>query len=170
MDASTDPAAGVRPGMPLRDDELLLVRVFRAPVEQVFRLWEDPEHRARWWGPSEASCTSLKQDFRPGGAWRACIANSSGETWHGGVFREIERDRRIVFTFTWDSGPHAGVETLVTITFAEQNGTTIQTFHQINFAAVERRDSHVVGWSLVLDQQQAYLARAAAAGSAASPG
>ena len=73
------------------------------------------------------------------------------------MFREIERNRRIVFTFTWDAGPAAGVDTVVTITFAEQSGSTIQTFHQTPFASVERRNSHVVGWSGVLDNQQAYL-------------
>jgi uncharacterized protein YndB with AHSA1/START domain len=144
-------------GSPLADDELLIVRVFDAPPALVFRLWEDPEHRARWWGPKGHACTYLKQDFRPGGAWRACITSPRGDSWQSGVFREIERDRRIVFTFVWDAGPSAGVETVITITLAAQNGKTIQTFHQTPFASVERRDSHVVGWSLLLDCEQAYV-------------
>lgn len=142
----------------LRDDELFIVRAFDAPVPLVFRMWEDVEHRARWWGPKEFTCKYLKQDFRPGGAWRACIwSPMNGESWHGGVFREIDRDRRIVFTFAWDSGPAGGVETLITVTFAEVNGATIQTFHQTPFETVERRDSHVVGWSQLLDREQAYV-------------
>ena len=149
-----------RVASPLADDELYIVRAFQAPAALVFRLWEDPEHRARWWGPKGFTCRHLKQDFRVGGAWRACISSPDhgGDSWHGGIFREIERDRRIVFTFMWDAGPAAGVDTVVTITFAEQNGSTIQTFHQTPFATVERRDSHVVGWSQVLDSEQAYLA------------
>lgn len=75
----------------------------------------------------------------------------------GGVYAEIERDRRIVFTFTWDGGPAGAIETRVTVTFAEANGQTIQTFHQTPFASVERRDSHVTGWSGLLDRQQAYV-------------
>jgi len=143
---------------PLADDELFIVRAFDAPVALVFRLWEDPVHRARWWGPKGFRCMRLEQDFRPGGAWRACVSTpETGDSWHSGVFREIERDRRIVFTFTWDEGPAAGVETVVTVTFAEQHGSTIQTFHQTPFTSVERRDSHVVGWSQLLDRQQAYV-------------
>lgn len=156
MDARTDTA---RPayGAPLADDELFLVRAFAAPVPLVFRLWEDVEHRARWWGPKGYACTHLEQDFRPGGAWRACINSpTSGESWQRGVFREIERDRRIVFTFAWDSGPAGGVETLVTVTFAAERGMTIQTFHQTPFTSVERRDTHVVGWSLLFDSEQTY--------------
>jgi uncharacterized protein YndB with AHSA1/START domain len=144
-------------GLPLRDDELFITRVFDAPAALVFRLWEDPEHRARWWGPKGYACTHMKQDFRPGGAWRACIVSPSGEeSWQGGMFRQIERDRRLVFTFAWDAGPSAGVETVITVTFAEQNGMTIQTFHQTPFKSVERRNNHIVGWSLLLDRQQAY--------------
>ena len=55
----------------------------------------------------------------------------NGENRFGGVYREIEQDRRLVFTFAWDNdGPSAGVEILVTITFEERDGKTIQTFHQ----------------------------------------
>ena len=157
MDARTDTARPAH-GAPLADDELYIVRAFDAPVALVFRLWEDLEHRARWWGPKDYTCTHLEQDFRPGGAWRASFRRpAEAEQWQGGVFREIERDRRIVFTFTWDSGPAGGVETLVTVTFAEQNGSTIQTFHQTPFTSVERRDAHVVGWSQVLNRQQTYV-------------
>lgn len=156
MDLRTDAVAAPH-GASLADDELFLVRVFDAPLPLVFRMWEDPAHRACWWGPKNYTCTHLEQDFRPGGAWRACITSPrTGDSWHGGVFQEIERDRRIVFTFAWEGGPSGGVETIVTVTFAEQHGMTVQTFHQTPFTSVERRDSHVVGWSLLLDREQAY--------------
>lgn len=158
MDATTETRGKPAHGASLPDDELFLVRAFDAPIALVFRLWEDTAHRARWWGPKGFTCKSLTQDFRPGGAWRACIhSDKTGDSWHGGVFQAIERDRRIVFTFAWDSGPAGGVETVVTVTLAEENGMTIQTFHQTPFASVERRDSHVMGWSTLLDREQAYV-------------
>jgi uncharacterized protein YndB with AHSA1/START domain len=144
--------------MPLRDDELLIVRAFEAPLSLVFRMWEDAVHRANWWAPKGCRCTHFSHEFREGGAWRACFTSEAyGENWQGGVYQEIDRDRRIVFTFTWDAGPAAGVETTVTITFAEAHGQTIQTFHQTPFTSLERRDSHVTGWSGLLDRQQAYV-------------
>ena len=163
MDARTDDPVGAAhrgrdPGMPLHDDELLIVRAFKAPVALVFRMWEDAVHRANWWAPRGCRCTHFSHDFREGGKWRACFTTDSGdENWQAGVYREIERDRRIVFTFTWDSGPAGGMETVVTITFAEAHGQAIQTFHQTPFATVERRDSHITGWSGLLDRQQAYV-------------
>ncbi|MGV2686851.1 SRPBCC domain-containing protein, partial [Clostridium perfringens] len=30
---------------------LLLTRVFNAPRELVFKVWTDPEHFGKWWGP-----------------------------------------------------------------------------------------------------------------------
>ena len=158
MGATTETLAPPR-STPLRDDELFIVRVFEAPVALVFRLWEDPEHRARWWGPKGFVCTFLEQDFQPGGRWRACFGSpETGEEWQGGEFLEIERDRRIVFTFAWDKGPSAGIETVVTVTLDERyGGNTVQTFHQTGFREVERRDAHVVGWSQLLDRQQAYV-------------
>lgn len=161
MDAPTDLA---RPdhAASLPDDELFIARALDAPIELVFRLWSDPEHRVRWWGPKGFTCRHFKQDFRVGGAWRACIYSpDTDESWHGGVFLEIDPNRRIVFTFSWDSGPAGGVETVVTVTFAETQGVTVQTFHQTPFSNVERRDSHVVGWSQLLDNEQAYAERLA---------
>lgn len=163
MDGRTEAPAGVAergadPGMPLRDDELLIVRAFDAPLALVFRMWEDAVHRANWWAPKGCRCSHFSHEFREGGPWRACfVSDSYGENWQGGVYREIERDRRIVFTFTWDGGPAAAIETTVTITFAQANGQTIQTFHQTPFANPERRDSHITGWSGLLDRQQAYV-------------
>ena len=158
MDARTDLRSALDPGMPLRDDELLIVRAFNAPVSLVFRLWEDAVHRTHWWAPKAFKVGRFTHDFRVGGEWRACIISEAyGENWHGGVYQEIEPDRRIVFSFKWDSGPAAGVDTVVTVTFAEAENATIQTFHQTPFTSVERRDSHIVGWSQLLDREQAYV-------------
>jgi uncharacterized protein YndB with AHSA1/START domain len=147
----------------LRDDELLITRTFDAPAAVVFALWSRPEHMKRWMGPAEFTCPEAKIDFRVGGAYRAMIKSAAhGENWFGGVYREIERNRRLVFTFAWDNeGPSAGVETLVTITFEERDGKTVQTFHQRPFLSVERRDSHVGGWNQAFDKLDAYATKVA---------
>lgn len=147
----------------LADDELLIARTFDAPASLVFALWSEPEHMKRWMGPANFTCPEIEMDFRVGGAYRAMIRSAEGgENWFGGVYREIERDRRLVFTFAWNNdGPSAGVETLVTITFEERDGRTVQTFHQSPFLNVERRDSHVGGWSGAFDKEQAYAAKIA---------
>jgi uncharacterized protein YndB with AHSA1/START domain len=141
----------------LADDQLLIVRTFDAPPELVFSLWSDPAHFRNWMGPDGFDCPAVEIDFRVGGAYRAMIRSpANGESWFGGVYREIDRARRLVFTFAWDSGPSAEVETLVTILFEEKAGKTVQTFHQTPFLNKERRDSHIEGWSRALAKAQAY--------------
>ena len=147
----------------LADDELLITRTFDAPASLLFALWSKPEHMKRWMGPANFTCPEAKIDFRVGGGYRAMITSPAhGENWFGGVYREIVENKRLVFTFTWDNdGPSAGVETLVTITFEEKGGKTVQTFHQRPFLNVERRDSHVGGWTSSFDKLAAYAAQIA---------
>lgn len=142
----------------LADDELLITRTFDAPVSLVFSMWSDPAHFQRWMGPEGFDCPVAEIDFRVGGAYRAVIRSDEyGENPFSGVYREIIPNRKLVFTFAWgNDGPSAGVETIVTILFEERGGKTVQTFHQAKFADVERRDSHVGGWSSAFDKQAAY--------------
>ena len=61
---------------------------------------------------------------------------------HSGVFRDVTTPERLVFTFAWDEEGERGLETLVTITFADQDGKTLMTFRQIPFQSAEERDGH----------------------------
>jgi uncharacterized protein YndB with AHSA1/START domain len=151
MDAKTEPRE-------IGDDELLIMRSFDAPVALVFRIWEDRDHMIRWLGPKDFTCTHLDSDFRPGGKWRACIVSEAyGESWMGGEYREIEKNKRIVYSFAWEDGrDQPGMDTLVTVTFHEENGRTVQNFHQAPFISVEARDSHIGGWNQCFDREQTY--------------
>jgi uncharacterized protein YndB with AHSA1/START domain len=156
MASRTDPGR-------LHDDELLIVRTFEAPVALVFRVWQVRDHMIRWLGPKDFTCTHLEMDFRPGGKWRACIASADqGTYWMRGKYREIEPNSRIVYTFLWEDGDdQPGIETLVTVTFAEKQGKTVQSFHQAPFLSVESRDGHVGGWSECFERERAYAERLA---------
>lgn len=142
----------------LADDELLIVRTFDAPAALLFAMWTKPEHFRRWMGPGGFDCPLAEIDLRVGGAYRGMIVSEeTGESAFSGVYREIVPHTRLVFTFAWNNtGPSANVETLITITFAEHDGKTVQTFHQTPFTSRERRDSHVGGWSGAFDKLAAY--------------
>ena len=45
MDARTEPRGAIDPGLPLRDDELLIVRAIAAPIPLVFRLCRQTDAR-----------------------------------------------------------------------------------------------------------------------------
>ncbi len=143
----------------MKNFELSISRTFDAPMDLVYEVWTSAEHMKRWLGPKEFTCTAMEMDFRIGGKWRACIvAEKYGENWMGGVYREITPNERIVFSFAWEDGrDQPGVEQLVTVTFREENGKTVQTFHQGPFLHEEARDGHVGGWNQVFDKELAYL-------------
>jgi uncharacterized protein YndB with AHSA1/START domain len=47
--------------------DLVVTRVFDAPVELVWRAWTDPEHVMRWWGPAGFTSPTAQMDVREGG-------------------------------------------------------------------------------------------------------
>ena len=134
--------------------DLTIARTFDAPAAIVFSMWSDPQHFAAWIGPEGFTCPAVNIDFQEGGAYRAMIvSDETGESWFSGVYQEIAPHTRLVFTFTWNNtGPSAGVETLITLSFEERNGRTTQTFHQAPFLDNERRDSHRGGWTSAFEK------------------
>jgi uncharacterized protein YndB with AHSA1/START domain len=146
--------------------ELLIERDFPMNPRDLFELWADPDHRIRWWGPKNFTCTEYEADFRAGGAWRATIVSEQwGESGMSGVFREIVPGERLVFTFAWDDGrDQPGLETLVTVTLTASDSGTRQSFHQTPFLTAESRDSHVSGWNECFDREVDYSARSGGQG------
>jgi uncharacterized protein YndB with AHSA1/START domain len=139
--------------------ELTITRVLEAPRSLVFKVWTQPEHLVRWWGPKDFTAPFCDIELRPGGAWRACIRSPEGtDLWMRGVYREVVAPERLVFTFAWEEDGEPGHQTLVSVTFAEQGGKTLLIFHQAAFESVESRDYHHGGWSECFDRLEDYLA------------
>lgn len=144
---------------PTAQHEVVITRTFDAPRPLVFKAWSAAEHMVRWLGPKNFSAPHCTMDFRPGGAYRACICSPDGqEYWMRGIYREIVEPERIVFTFSWEEEGERGRENLVTVTFAEQGGKTRMTFRQAFFESIEQRDSHHEGWSECIDRLAQFLA------------
>lgn len=149
-----------------RDDELRLSRTLQAPLELVWRLWESRDHMIRWWGPEKFTCIELDWQLTPNRPWRAKMASRQYNrkvSRMGGVIREVDKHKRIVFTFAWDEDSGRDMDTIITVTFEEKNGATIQSFHQTPFSSVAARDSHVGGWNSLINKQQLYAENVAIA-------
>jgi uncharacterized protein YndB with AHSA1/START domain len=52
---------------------LVVTRVFDAPVERVWTAWTDPAHVMQWWGPDRFTSPSAQLDFREGGTSLVCM-------------------------------------------------------------------------------------------------
>jgi uncharacterized protein YndB with AHSA1/START domain len=111
------------------------------------------------WGPRDYPATYLDMDVRRGGAWRCCLRSTETgkELWQGGVFRDVAPPDRLEFTFSWDEEGERGLETLVTVTFIEQDGKTLMTFRHAPFQSIKERDGHQGGWTSTFDRLVDYL-------------
>ena len=120
------------------DLEIVMTRVFDAPLELVFRAYTDPELIPRWWGPRGTTTTVDKMDVRVGGAWRYLNQGPDGNEYaFNGEYREIAPPERLVSTFEFEGMP--GHVVLDTATFEEQDGKTTLTTTS-RFQTVEERD------------------------------
>jgi uncharacterized protein YndB with AHSA1/START domain len=147
--------------------ELVITRVFDAPRELVFKMWTDPRHMARWWGPKGFTNPVCELDVRPGGAIRIDMTGPNARVYPmGGVYREIVEPERIVFTSTAleDEQGNPGLENLNTITFAEHNGKTKLTLHVVVLKAAPEAAGALAGmeegWTQSLERLDELVANA----------
>ena len=160
-------------------DEFVITRTFDAPRDLVFRAWTEREHLMRWWGPKGFTMRAGKIDLRPGGVFHYGMRAPDGsDMWGRWIFREVVKPERLVFiaSFSDEQGgearhpmaPDWPLETLSTITFADEGGRTTVTIRWTPHKATDAerktfaagRDSMQKGWTGTLDQFADYLAKA----------
>lgn len=143
-----------------------LTRVFDAPRELVFKAWTQPEHLMRWWAPKSYTTPFCTVDLRPGGAFHFCMRSpEGGDIWGLGIYREIVEPERIVYTDTFADAEGNPVppsyygfseghpsETLVTVTFTEQDGRTTLTLQHSIRESVEEYEGAQQGWNEMFDK------------------
>jgi uncharacterized protein YndB with AHSA1/START domain len=132
------------------DDYALTVRrEIPAPAEVLFDAWLDAESLGTWIKPSGIRETRAETDPREGGAFRIVMVEDDTEVLHRGTYREIERPRRLVFT--WSSPATKFRDSLVTVTFEpSSDGSTVVELHQVGLPDEEAQASHRGGWSEIL--------------------
>ena len=137
---------------------LTLKRKLSAPADKVFAAWTDPEKIVRWFGPAETIDGSVlaDMDVRVGGRYRMRFKTGDGESHEvGGVYQEVVRNERLVFSWAWHSTPER--ESLVTITLKADGDGTMLTLHQERFFDEKARDGHQRGWTGTLEKLARYL-------------
>jgi uncharacterized protein YndB with AHSA1/START domain len=124
-------------------------RTIAASPEVLFDAWLDPIALATWMRPGSTHNTQATVDARVGGSYEIVMHIESGTVPHRGVYRAIERPRRLAFT--WES-PHTGEHpTLVTVDFVPRDGRTevIITHEQLPEAKMQ---GHTNGWTSALEK------------------
>ena len=136
---------------------LTLVRRIKAPPAKVYAAWTRPEAIAGWFGPANSEVVSAEADARVGGRYRILMRTADGERHDvSGVYREVEPDRKLVFSWAWITTPER--ESLVTVSLRPiGDGTELTLLHE-QFFDKAARDGHRKGWSELLDRLEAQFA------------
>jgi uncharacterized protein YndB with AHSA1/START domain len=133
---------------------LALKRRFKATPAQLFQAWTKPEKMIQWWGvTSHVKAPIAETDLKVGGRFRVQFWTPNGE--HqcvSGVYREVVPDRKLVFSWAWQSTPER--ESQVTIDLKPDTDGTILTLTHEQFFNEAVRDDHRRGWTLALDNME----------------
>jgi uncharacterized protein YndB with AHSA1/START domain len=135
-------------GNSLTSAAVVVRRTIAASAEDLFDAWLDPEALAAWMRPGTIRSAVANIEPRVGGRYQIVMQGESGPIPHTGVYRVIDRPKRLVFT--WQS-PHTGPdETLVTVDFLKAGRATevVVTHEQLPESA---RPSHARGWTSGLE-------------------
>jgi uncharacterized protein YndB with AHSA1/START domain len=124
-------------------------REIAASAEVLFDAWLDAHSLGSWLRPSGTRETRAETDPRVGGTFRIVMVDDESSIPHTGTYREIDRPRRLVFT--WSSPATRFRDSIVTVTFQpSSNSSTVVEIHQVGLPDEEARASHHAGWSDIL--------------------
>lgn len=124
------------------DREIVTTRTVAAPRELVWRVWTDPQHVLKWWGPSGFSTTTTSMDVRAGGHWHFTMHGPDGRDYLNRItYHEVQPPARLVYQHGGgdDAQP---IEFVTTVTFDELPGEPRRTRVTLRavFATAAARD------------------------------
>ncbi len=152
------------------EKELVITRDFNAPRDLVWRVWNEPEHIANWFGPQGFTTRVKSQDFRKGGKWEYVMIGPDGlEYPFGGVYLEVEPIEKVVSTDEIgdeykERNPEISMPKITSVTtLFEDHGTTTRVVIKTLHATAEDRKKHEemgveAGWNSSFEKLDAYLA------------
>lgn len=127
---------------------MVVTHEFAAPRELVWRVWTEPEHLRRWWGPKGFTVTHCAVDCRPGGVFHYCLASGGGqEMWGLFKYLEVIPPERLVYTNSFSDAEGNitrnpmtegwPLELHNTLTFTEREGGTTLTLRAVPHNATD---------------------------------
>jgi uncharacterized protein YndB with AHSA1/START domain len=126
-------------------------REIAASAADLFDAWLDAQSLGLWFNPCGAREIRAETDPHVGGTFRIVMVDDESSMVHTGTYREIDRPRRLVFT--WSSPATRFQDSIVTVTFQQSSSnSTVVEIHQVGLSDDESRASHHAGWSVILQE------------------
>jgi uncharacterized protein YndB with AHSA1/START domain len=130
------------------DYSVTVQRDIAATPEDLFDAWLDAESIGSWLTPAGIRETRAETDARVGGTFRIVMVDDESSIVHTGTYLEIDRPRRLVFT--WSSPATRFRDSIVTVTFQPSSSSTVVEIHQVGLPDEDAQRSHYAGWSDIL--------------------
>ena len=150
----------------ISDRELVLIRIFDAPPEKVFRAWTEPELIKQWFAPLPWITPQAETDLRPGGASLIVMRSPEGDDYpNQGVYLEVVKNERLVFTDAYTRAWEPSQQPFMTVvlTFEDISGKTRYTARVLHWTVADRERHEQMGfyegWGQCADQLADLLKR-----------
>jgi len=133
--------------------KVLVTHRFSASPERVFDAWLDPEMIGKWMlGPAlrEEEVLRVAVDARVGGSFSFLVRRQGEEIDHVGKYREVDRPRRLVFT--WGIVGFSEDESLVIIEIVpREDGAELTLTHELDPKWADYASRTEAAWTKMLD-------------------
>jgi uncharacterized protein YndB with AHSA1/START domain len=125
-------------------------RRIAAPPDRVFDAWLDPQALGRWlFATPDGRMERVEVDPRVGGRFLIAERRDGELAEHFGEYLEIDRPRRLVFTFAAD---REEAPSLVTVTIeADGDGSRIRLVHEMDAQWADYEARTREGWASILE-------------------
>ncbi len=152
-------------------DHVFIEEIFDASPERVFKAWTDPQKLIQWYAPNGCSIHFKEIEVKSGGKFHSCISNPQfGDCWCIGEYKEVVPYSKLVFTMInadergnpinpieIGMDPDWPGETLVTVTFSEENGKTKLLLRQTVSQELAKKTGAYPSWIQMLSNLQDVL-------------
>jgi len=138
------------------NSSIKISRYFSASPQEVWQAWTDPMLVKSWFGSDpQGTVLDASLDVRLGGTFEVTFRNSDDTQFTcTGIYQEIEKDQRLVFTWTWKERPE--VRELVTLIIQAEQNDTLMIFKHANIDAGTTHD-YETGWNSTFDKLERTL-------------
>jgi uncharacterized protein YndB with AHSA1/START domain len=128
--------------------KVIVRREIAAPAQELFDAWLDPASLVVWMRPGDTLRSTVKTDPRVGGSFEIVMHTPTGAVPHTGTYKEIDRPRRLAFT--WNSPYALNNDSLVTVEFRPSRGATEIVLTHEKLPSADMAAAHTKGWSDIL--------------------
>jgi len=130
--------------------ELIVTRVFNAPIRLVFDAWTKPELFKLWWAPRSIGVPilSCEMDVRTGGSYRITFGRDASDAMaFFGKYLEVSPPSRLVWT-----NDESDAAAVTTVTFEEKDGGTLLILQEL-YPSKEALEDAFVGMEDAMPEQ-----------------